>query len=224
MLQSRGDEPWGAVTQKLTFLTRVSQVSDLPTWDDLSQALERVTAATRDPEDRAKTSICRAICARVIRLLCKLKEDKYGVITSDSVLEGKDFHIPDEIKPEDLDWKNSRPLKLWTIRTAGLRERGDWYLEWIKLCSADVAGQLCRLGRQGKATQAASSQTDAARRRSPALESASQAIRELYRGDVPTQDKERNAVLFRRVGKWLSEKGLPDVSDTTILRAAGRRK
>jgi hypothetical protein len=62
------------------------------------------------------------------------------------------------------------------------------------------------------------------RKGSPALERAQQAISQIYPDGVPSQAMLPNAILCRRVGAWLKEKKLPDVSDATILRAAGRRK
>jgi hypothetical protein len=58
----------------------------------------------------------------------------------------------------------------------------------------------------------------------PALERARGAIEELYPDGVPGQAVEPNADLCRRVGEKLKQAGLRDVSDDTILRAAGRRK
>jgi hypothetical protein len=58
----------------------------------------------------------------------------------------------------------------------------------------------------------------------PALERARGAIKELYPDGVPGQATEPNANLCRRVSAKLQEESLPNVSDDTILRAAGRRK
>jgi 7-cyano-7-deazaguanine synthase in queuosine biosynthesis len=58
----------------------------------------------------------------------------------------------------------------------------------------------------------------------PALERARGAINELYPRGAPGQAVEPNANLCRRVSENLKQAGLPDVSDDTILRAAGRRK
>jgi hypothetical protein len=58
----------------------------------------------------------------------------------------------------------------------------------------------------------------------PALERARGAINELYPNGVPGQAVKPNAILCRQVGEKLKQAGLPDVSDDTILRAAGRRK
>jgi hypothetical protein len=57
-----------------------------------------------------------------------------------------------------------------------------------------------------------------------ARERASRAIQTLYPDGVPDQFTVPNTVLFRQVGDWLKERKLPNVSDATISRAAGRRK
>ena len=63
------------------------------------------------------------------------------------------------------------------------------------------------------------------RKSQTAREGAHRAIREVYPGGVvPDQAAEPNATLCRRVGAKLKQLGLPDVSDDTILRAAGRRR
>ena len=75
--------------------------------------------------------------------------------------------------------------------------------------------------------EGASPSGDAKRGRSksqPALERARGVIKEVYPEGVPEQTTEPNASLCRRVGEKLKHAGLPDVSDDTILRAAGRRK
>jgi hypothetical protein len=61
-------------------------------------------------------------------------------------------------------------------------------------------------------------------RNSPARQSAKRALKEIYGGKIPSQDEERNAVLCRKVGAKIKEYGLPEISDETILRAAGRHK
>jgi hypothetical protein len=61
-------------------------------------------------------------------------------------------------------------------------------------------------------------------RGSPARDAAKRAIAVLYPRGVPDQATVSNVMLCRAVGGWLKERGLTDVSDDTILRAAGRRK
>ena len=58
----------------------------------------------------------------------------------------------------------------------------------------------------------------------PALERAQVVIKELYPDGVPDQASEPNASLCRQVSVKLKEAKLPNVSDDTVLRAAGRRK
>ena len=58
----------------------------------------------------------------------------------------------------------------------------------------------------------------------PKFEGALRAIAEIYPGGVPDQAAEPNSKLCRRVGEKLKAAGLPEVSDDTILRAAGRRR
>ena len=58
----------------------------------------------------------------------------------------------------------------------------------------------------------------------PGRERALKALNEVYSNDVPDQASEPNARLCKKVGECLKAAGLPDVSDDTILRAAGRRK
>jgi hypothetical protein len=58
----------------------------------------------------------------------------------------------------------------------------------------------------------------------PAFERAQGVIKELYPDGVPDQASEPNASLCRQVSVKLKGAKLPNVSDDTILRAAGRRK
>ena len=95
-------------------------------------------------------------------------------------------------------------------------------MDWIEVFSADVT-KLCTSRSQGEATQRPS-RTVATHRSQPAFERARRAINELFPKGVPGQADVPNATLCRRVGVKLKNDGLPNVSDDTILRAAGRRK
>jgi hypothetical protein len=121
-------------------------------WWTLAQTLEQVMPATRNTEDEVKADICRALADRAIDFLSKLdKQHPPRSMTSDAVLEGDDFDIPHEIKPEKLDWVNSRPLEPWPVRRGGYKIPGLWWLEWIMLSSSDVTNQLCGPRPQGVA-------------------------------------------------------------------------
>jgi hypothetical protein len=93
----------------------------------------------------------------------------------------------------------------------------------IELCKDDVTRVLCVAPPQSKSAQAPK-EKDAKNRSRPALERACRAIDALYPNGVPDQAAEPNAKLCRRVGDKLKSEGLPNVSDDTMLRAAGRRK
>jgi hypothetical protein len=62
------------------------------------------------------------------------------------------------------------------------------------------------------------------RKGSPSLERARQALSQIHPDGVPSQAIVPNAILCGRVGAWLKDEKLPGDSDSTILRAAGRRK
>jgi hypothetical protein len=193
-------------------------------WCTLPEALERVMAATGGTEPEVKADVSRAIADRAISIRCKLdKQHPPGSMNSDAVLTGDDFDIPHEIKPERLDWVSSRPLEPWPVRRGRYKIPGLWHLDWINLLSRDVTEHLCRRDGQSEAVQGALSHAGAAIRSQPARERASQAIGELYPRGVPAQATEPNHFLYRRVRRWLGERGFRDVSDETILRAAGRR-
>jgi hypothetical protein len=59
---------------------------------------------------------------------------------------------------------------------------------------------------------------------SPQLESAQRAIEELYPRGVPDRDTLPDPILYQKVAAKIKEADRTNVSNTTILRAAGRRK
>jgi hypothetical protein len=191
----------------------------VPAWQRLSDAIESVIGGAGRSREEAKTDICQAIADRTVRIQGKPRRHTTRPSTSNRVLEGKDFLIPDEIKPADLDWGNSRPLTPWTIHREVFGFPGQWELEWIELFRTDVTNVLC-----GGPTERTSSKTGVTSRSRPVRERAQQAINELYPNGVPEPAALPNTVLCRRVGEKLREQGLVDVSDDTILRVAGRRR
>ena len=68
----------------------------IPAWERLADAVRRVTAGRR-PKELAQIDLCRAIADGTVKIRCKLKRHTTR-FTSNAVLEGKDFHIPTEIK------------------------------------------------------------------------------------------------------------------------------
>jgi hypothetical protein len=139
-------------------------------WERLPDTVERVTAGRR-PKELAQADLCRAIADGAVKIRCELQKQRSKGFTSRTVLEGKNFEIPAEIKPEDLDWERSRPLKPWLVRRECYSMPGYWDLAWIEVCRADVTKVLCVAKEQDENTQHAASETPATRRRPPALES-----------------------------------------------------
>jgi hypothetical protein len=194
-------------------------------WERLSDAITRVMAADGLSKDQARADICRAIADGTVIIRGKLKRHTTRHFrASNTVLEGKDFHIPTEIKSEDLDWESSRPVKPWMVRHGAFKLSGSWDLAWIELFGPDVTDVLCPAGKRGVSAPPASSRKSSTRRSRPALERAGRAIEDLYPQGVPGQAAEPNTILCRRVGEMLKKERLVAVSDDTILRAAGRRK
>lgn len=198
----------------------MAYVSD---WELLLDATNRVMATAGLSKDQAQIDICRAIADGAIKIRCALGRHGYQTAKGE-ILPGASFQIPAEIKPADLDWEKSRPRKPWFVRRGAFAIPGYWDLEWIQVCRADVTKALCATSRRDEASQHRSSEKTATRRSRPVLERANAAINELYPEGRPGQAAEPNSLLCRRVGDMLKKMGLPDVSDDTILRAAGRRK
>src|SRR5438552_15447277 len=117
-------------------------------------ALNDSTPPTAKPF--SPTDICVAIAGRTINFQAKLRRHETKPLRdSVSILEGRDFHIPHKIKPEDLDWEQSRPLKPWPVKREDHIIHGRWYLEWIELCREEVSKVLCGGdGASGRARQA----------------------------------------------------------------------
>jgi hypothetical protein len=141
-------------------------------WERLSEALTRIMAAGGLAEDEARTDICRAIADRAVKIRGKLGWHTTSPLRAPhTVLETKDFQIPSEIKPEDLDWERSRPVKPWIVRRENFKPSGHWELEWIELFRTDVTSVLCPGGRHSEAAEHASSQPGAVSTSRPTLES-----------------------------------------------------
>ena len=199
-------------------MTYVSQ------WEQLPDALERVMETTGLSKEAAQTNICRAISDGAIKVRAALgTHSTRPMRASNTNLEGGDFQIPTRLKPEDFDWQQSRPLKPWCVRREAFRVSGYWNLKWIELSRADVTSVLCTVPTAGRSSADAEAKTGRRTRRRPNRERAQLAILAVYPDGVPSPIVEPNAMLCRRVGDWLKDNHLPDVSDDTILRAAGRR-
>lgn len=195
-------------------------------WERLSEALTRVMKASGLTQREAQTDICRAIADRAVRVQGKLgRHASRGITSSDTVLQGRDLLVPTNLNPEDFDWQESRPIKTWTVPHGTPVLHGAWKLEWIRLFTSDVINALCGGTAGGKpAVQNVPGKVATRRKSRPAFERAQHAIKAVYPNGVPRQSIEPNSNLCRRIGEWLKNNGLPNVSDDTILRAGNRRK
>lgn len=196
-----------------------------PPWERLSEALARVREATRLSQTEAQADICRAIADGAIKIQGALGRHSTRHTTSTgTVFDGDHFQFPRSLKPTDFDWAASRPLKPWMVRRESFKVPGHWYLDWIELLRTDVTNALCEPEVGGTPAQRTQRKDGTKRRSRPAFDRAQRAITTLYPAGVPPEAEVPNAVLCRRVGDWLKANELHDLSDDTILRAAGRRR
>lgn len=185
----------------------------------------RVSEASEAKQNDVQADICRAIADGAVTTRAKLERHTTKRMTSrNTVLKGESFHIPTDLKPEDLNWRESRPLKPWVVRPEAHRLPGLWNLEWIELLQADVTNVLCATRQNGKPAQKMSGKMAARRRSRPTFERAQLALETLYPAGAPTQADVPNKILCEEIAQWLKNNGRPRVSDDSILRAAGRRK
>jgi|GraSoiStandDraft_16_1057320.scaffolds.fasta_scaffold331617_1 hypothetical protein len=143
-------------------------MADIPTWELLSAATELVMAEAELSKDQAQTKICDAIADGTLKFQAKVGRHMIRPMDGNRVLEEKDFHISRDIQPEDFDWEQSRPLKLWNVRHEIFKLPGLWNLEWIKVCRADIT-KLCTVWSKGDAVQ--HGETSATNTSRPALRS-----------------------------------------------------
>ena len=134
------------------------------------------------------------------------------------------FEIPPTIKPDDLDWEQSRPLKPWIVRRGSHPLPGSWNLYWIELSRTDIASVLCAPTKRGDAEHLTSGTKQRTAKGRPNFERAKRAVDELYPDGPPEQAALPNMQLLAQVGQKLKNQRLPSVSNDTILRAAGRRR
>jgi hypothetical protein len=111
-------------------------------WERLPDAIRRIMEGER-PKERARADLCRAVADRTVNIRCKLEQHATRHFTSKDVLDGNAFEIPTEIKPEELDWERSGPLKPWFVRRKCYSVPLYWHLASIEVCSTDVTKSLC---------------------------------------------------------------------------------
>jgi hypothetical protein len=117
-----------------------------PEWELLANALKRVMAVGTE-EQEAKADICNAISDRKIAVRVLVDEADRDV--GGQTLYAPDVEVPLRLKPEDLDWRRSRPLAPWPIGPHSVVE--DYLPTWswrprkialLELSRADVVSVL----------------------------------------------------------------------------------
>ena len=127
-------------------------MADVPTWERLSPATERIMATAGLSKEDAQSLICEAFADGALKFKAKVGRHMIRSMYGKKVLEEKDFHISPDMQPEDFDWEQSRPLKLWDVRHEIFKLPGLWNLEWIKVCRADIT-KLCTVWSKADAVQ-----------------------------------------------------------------------
>jgi hypothetical protein len=196
-------------------------------WERLSEAMNRVTA-TGITEAEAKSDLCRSISDGAVKIRLGLgRHATNGMTAHGTTVNGEDVEIPPQLSAGDMDWNNSRPLAPWAVRRERIAHlKGRWHIEWIEVSREGVIGAFCAVDR-GEIRRAAKPlheyKGSVRGKGQPALEAARRAIEKAYSSN-PDQATEPNKHFCRRVRDVLKQTGSRSVSDTTILRAAGRRK
>jgi hypothetical protein len=94
-------------------------------WELLSEATNRVMTTAGLSKDQAQIDICRAVADGAVRIRGKLMKHATKPTTSKAELLGTDFEIRSEIKPEDLGWERSCPVKPWIVRRGSFSPSGS---------------------------------------------------------------------------------------------------
>ena len=209
----------------------MSEVSSGPAytsrWERLPETLQRLMAAGLS-EESAKSGLCAAIADGTIEIRLKLdRHTTTGMKHSTVSFTGEDIQVPLDLSPADMDFQNSRPLKPWFIpREKHPELKGWWLIKEIEVYTPDVASTLLPTTAD-TVPRGADAPKQPRRPKTPTgRERADKVITELFpdRDLVRDQSRLPNSNLCKAVAARIKELGLPEVSDYTILRAAGRRK
>lgn len=197
-------------------------------WERLPDAAKRVAATSGIDITAAKIDLCRAISDHKIKIR-GLVETVTGEPAEHvpGTVQQKGFSIPTDLNPYDFDWPSSRPLKSWRAhRPVYENEPVQWQFAWIEALRDDVSRQLC--GAKKEEQEATPTVPEKAKRRGrrksrPSRQLVRGVIKRIYPHGVPKRGVESNKVVCGRVKEKFEEEKLPTVSDSTILRAVGRK-
>jgi hypothetical protein len=162
----------------------------------LAEAVTEVTASTESTEKQAKIDICRAIADESIDIEAKLRWHTTKGLVSKGTVDGRSLEIPKNLKPDDLDWENSRPRKSWAVRRGSHPAPGHWELASIEVSREDIAAVLCE-ERERPITVAAVQAPS--KKSSPLLGRARRQIKQEYPNGVPDQAELSNAASCARI-------------------------
>jgi hypothetical protein len=192
-------------------------VAYTPDWEQLAAAISRLRAIGVS-EEQARLDLCGALADRKLGVRVRVEGGR--------LFANGNVGVPSHLHPDDFDWKRSRPLSHWLIGPQ-LGEHYSWQSGWqkhpidlIEVSTADVLDVLCDAVRESSADVR---QVKGQQRR-PKLDAVHVAINDLYPDGVPDPVRLPNKELCRHVVRQLHEMKLSKVSDSTILRAAGRRR
>jgi hypothetical protein len=176
-------------------------MTDLPDWELLGDALERVRAATGVSENEAKTRLCQAMAHGSVSVRfgrfesgpsdrfwgSPLATTNRGSIMHLAMLN---FFISPHLSPEDLDWVHSRPLNLSIGPTGGLI--GSWADPPLLVLSIyDVDQVLCagvRESAEKKKAQTATATDEEEERATSALAEYLKSMNLKSNRDLPTRE------------------------------------
>jgi len=184
---------------------------------------DRLTKASGWSQHQARWDICRAVSDGVIGIHAVLKRHATSGQRSNSVVGADHLEIPN-LKPEDFDWEQSRPMKPWRLRELARHHPGLWHMERIELSRSDATAELLsNLKPRALSPSASDKQPMPKSRQTPKLDSAKIAVKTLWPDGPPPPHELPNTLLDRQVNSWLKQNRMVEVSQETVLRAAGRR-
>lgn len=195
-----------------------------PQWESLCAATDRLAKASGCSQEQARSDLCRALSDGVIDIHAKLQRHDIRPLKSTRIVSGKELQTPTDLKPDDIDWPNSRPVKPWFLCDVPRHHHGPWQLAHIEVSSSDVTAKLLSQPTANPSAAESDKQPKQNHRESPQLKAAQIAINGLWPKGVPPQHVLRNDLFVSQVNKGLKQNGWGEVSRDTILRAAGRRK
>jgi hypothetical protein len=222
----------------------------LSDWLALAEARGLVESCGHS-RDEAELDICRAIADRKIRHRCHaIGVEPAGGLPNHLYR----WRIPSRLNPQDFNWEESLTVTPWPVDTQYMfkihprstRPNQRIYLS-LELYTRDLVRVLCGGGSSRRSSddlthvpvetrqEITPSATDTSRldpvavhpstrsKSSAKRQRASRALKEAFPDGVPDKDHMTDVEVCRRVQEVLG-KAAENLSDDTILRAAGRRK